>query len=88
MEHSITLEINEDIVARAKQFAKENNTTISKLVERYLDQITRNDEEKTQEALTPLVRSLYGIAPLTEESEPGEDYFDYLLKRSNTGKLI
>jgi hypothetical protein len=26
MEHSITLEINEDIVARAKQFAKENNT--------------------------------------------------------------
>ena len=37
----LTLSIDDHVVVRAKRFAKENGTSVSRLVERYLDGITR-----------------------------------------------
>jgi len=81
MDTKLTLKLDKEVIARAKQFAKEYNTSISKLVEPYLDQITRTDQVEEQEALTPLVKSLYGIASVLKEEDSENAYFEYLLKK-------
>lgn len=81
MDTKLTLKLDKEVIARAKQFAKAYNTSISKLVERYLDQITRNNQVEEPEALTPLVKRLYGVASMPEEKESENAYFEYLLKK-------
>ena len=45
MDTKLTLKLDKEVIDRAKQFAKEYNTSISMLEERYLDQITRKNRE-------------------------------------------
>jgi Asp-tRNA(Asn)/Glu-tRNA(Gln) amidotransferase A subunit family amidase len=81
MDTKLTLKLDQKLIARAEQFAEEHNISISKLVERYLDQITRNDQLEEPEAFTSLVKRLYGIAPIPEAEETENAYFEHLLKK-------
>lgn len=80
MDAKLTLKLDKEVIERAKRFAKAYNTSVSKMVERYLDQVTQQ-EAKVETELTPLVRSLYGIADLPEGYNPEEDYLEHLLKK-------
>ncbi|MCB0579599.1 MAG: hypothetical protein KDD10_09870 [Phaeodactylibacter sp.] len=82
MDAKLTLKLDKEVIERAKRFARQYNTSLSKLVERYFDQITRqNDDESELTEFTPLVRSLHGIASLPSEFNPEEAYFEYLLEK-------
>jgi len=39
MDTKLTLKLDKAVIARAKRFAKAHHTSVSKMVERYLDQI-------------------------------------------------
>ena len=80
MDTKLTLKLDQAVIARAKRFAKAHHTSVSKMVERYLDQVTKQ-EEREDEELTPLVRSLYGIAFLPENADVKQDYYEHLLKK-------
>ena len=81
MDTKLTLKLDKDVIERAKRFAKAYNTSISKMVEHYLDQVTKSEADTDLLELPPLLKSLYGIVDLPEEQETEESYYEYLLKK-------
>ncbi|MCB0558626.1 MAG: hypothetical protein H6573_26795 [Lewinellaceae bacterium] len=81
MDTKLTLKLDKEVIERARRFARQYNTSLSKLVEHYFEQITQqNNNEETTE-LTPLVRSLYGIAAIQPGFDPETAYFDHLFEK-------
>ena len=68
----LTLSIEKTVVARAKRYAKQHGTSVSEMVEAYLDKVTGPTDEKPHEA--PILRSLRGILKTAEI----EDYRRHL----------
>ena len=58
MNTKLTLTIEETIIERAKSYAKEKGRSLSDIIENYLKAITK--EEKIEEELSPLIKSLRG----------------------------
>ena len=69
----LTLSANKTIVARAKQLAKRRRTSLSSMVTRYLDVITREEDGATGDAnLGPLTLKASGLLKLPA-NKPYED---------------
>lgn len=75
MDTKLTLKINKSTIDSAKRYAKERETSLSKMIENYLQALT-NKQEKV-DAVSPLVESISGvIKPL--DSNYKKEYTDYL----------
>ncbi|MEO7312391.1 MAG: DUF6364 family protein [Chitinophagaceae bacterium] len=79
MDTKLTLKLEENIIERAKEYAKMQKTSLSKLIENYLQKITTQVENKQQ--ITPLVKSLSGILDLPQDDDLQSEYGDYLTKK-------
>lgn len=79
MDTKLTLKLEQDIIEKAKDYAKLRKTSLSKLIENYLQRITNQSEET--EKITPLVKSLTGIINLPEEFDHKKSYADYLISK-------
>ncbi len=77
MNTKLTLNLNKEIIEDAKSYAKSHRVSLSKLIENYLNSVTR--ETKKQSTVSPLVESLTGIIPSTTDER--KDYRDYLEKK-------
>ena len=69
----LTLSVDEEVVTRAKRFAADHGTSVSKMVQHYLESAT----EPADEDLPPVLRSLRGILKNADR----QDYMDYLEKK-------
>ena len=78
MNTKLTLNIDQDIIKEAKYYAKNNSVSLSKLIENYLQSLTKKDSEKTK--VSPLVESLTGVISL-ESDDYKKEYSDYLSKK-------
>ncbi|MDD3685973.1 MAG: DUF6364 family protein [Bacteroidales bacterium] len=81
METKLTLRLNESVIERAKNYARNNKISLSKMIEAYLDSITRQKETGKNISITPLVESLSGVIDLSSEFDYRKDYRDYLEKK-------
>lgn len=81
MDTKLTLKLDEHIIEKAKEYAKAKKTSLSVLIENYLQNITSDKKEKKK--ITPLVKSLSGIIDLPPDYDPKRDYTDHLLKKYN-----
>jgi macrodomain Ter protein organizer (MatP/YcbG family) len=79
MDAKLTLKLEQSVIEKAKDYAKRQKTSLSRLIENYLLDVT--DEENAQEKITPLVRSLSGIIDLPNDYDHKKDYADYLAKK-------
>ena len=61
MNTKLTLNIDKGVIDQAKSFAKDNNASLSKLIESYLNSLTTRSEKKSK--ISPLVKSLTGVIP-------------------------
>jgi hypothetical protein len=62
MNTKLTLRLNDNVIERAKVYARNHNISLSKMIESYLDRLTKqNEEEKKEVSITPLVESLSGV---------------------------
>lgn len=59
MNTKLTLTIEEEIIFRAKKYAKQNGRSLSSIIENYLKIITK-EETNVKKEITPLVKSLKG----------------------------
>jgi len=57
----LTLSVNDDVIAKAKQFAGRQGVSVSRLVETYLDSVSARDASADFGQPTPVLRSLRGI---------------------------
>jgi len=76
MDTKLTLKLNEEIIEKAKKYAKSKNTSLSGLIENYLQKLTNN--KKSNQKITPLVKSLSGVISLPADYNEKEAYGDYL----------
>ncbi len=76
MDTKLTLNVDEEIIGRAKEYARSNKISLSKLIESYLASIT--SKRKSEIRITPLVESLSGVIRLPEDFDYKSEYGDYL----------
>ena len=79
MDTKLTIRLNENVIERAKVYARSHKISLSKLVESYLDSITKVREKKIE--ITPLVESLSGVIDLPEDYDYKKDYANYLMEK-------
>ncbi len=60
MNTKLTLTIEQEIIERAKKYAKEKNRSLSDIIENYLKILTKSEQKKKVEKLNPIVKSLKG----------------------------
>lgn len=79
MDAKLTLKLDDNVIEKAKEYAKSKNTSLSALIENYLQKIT--SEKKGKRKITPLVKSLSGIIDLPADYDHKKDYTDYLMRK-------
>ncbi|HAJ99022.1 MAG TPA: hypothetical protein DCM62_03255 [Bacteroidales bacterium] len=81
MTTKLTLRLNQNVIAKAKTYARSHKTSISKMIESYLDNITRQKEEYKKTTITSLVESLSGVIDLPADFDIRKEYGNYLEKK-------
>ena len=79
MDKKLTLSLNEKIIETAKHYAKSNNISLSKLIESYLGTLTK--KERTENEITPLVKSLSGVISIDDDLDIKDEYTQYLMEK-------
>ncbi len=79
MDKKLTLSLDKSIIESAKNYAKSNNISLSKLIESYLTTLTKRKRSSTE--ITPLVESLSGVINLDEDFDVKGAYTDYLIEK-------
>lgn len=60
MNTKLTLTIEQEIIKRAKKYAKVRNRSLSDIIENYLKILTKEENVKNLKQLNPIVKSLKG----------------------------
>ena len=81
MDKKLTLSLNQKIIEKAKSYAKSNSTSLSKLIENYLNSLTISNLSDDKTESTPLVESLCGIIKLPEDFDFKTERAKYLLEK-------
>jgi dsDNA-specific endonuclease/ATPase MutS2 len=79
MDTKLTLKLDEDVIEKAKNYAKSRKTSLSYLIENYLQKLTSN--KKSKRKITPVVKSLSGVVKLPRNYNVKKEYTDYLIKK-------
>lgn len=81
MDKKLTLSLNQRIIEKAKAYAKENKTSLSKMIETYFESLTNEKNNESEIQITPLVKSLCGVVELPENFDYKESKAKYLLEK-------
>ena len=79
MDTKLTLKLEQSVIEKAKIYAKDQKTSISRLIENYLLSIT--NEKDSDDAITPLVKSLSGIIDLPKDFDQKKGYTEFLTNK-------
>ncbi len=78
MDTKLTLKLNKNIIEQAKKYAKQQNISLSKMIENYLLALTKNDDK--DQNISQLVKNLTGVIKL-KDRDYQKEYTDYLTKK-------
>lgn len=78
MNTKLTLNLDKSIIEEAKSYAKENKVSLSKLIENYLNSLTKKSDNKNVK-VSPLVESLTGV--ISSDVDERKSYRDYLSEK-------
>ena len=67
MKTKLTLTIEEEIIKRAKKYAKDKNNSLSGIIEIYLKILTKEEQKEKTQKLNPVVQSLKGSFKMPEK---------------------
>jgi len=79
MDTKLTIKLDESVIERAKGYAKQKQTSLSKLIESYLNYLTTSKEDT--EEITPLVKSLSGVIDLPKNYDIKKEYKRHVLNK-------
>jgi len=80
MDNKLTLKLDNQVIEKAKIYARKKNTSLSKLIEAYLKFLTYSSTSDANE-VTPLVKSLSGVIKASKLSDNKESYKKHLTKK-------
>ncbi len=73
MNTKLTLTIEQDVIQKAKDYAKDKNRSLSDIIENYLKSLTQENSEENKPKLTPIVKSLKGSFKMPEDFDYKEE---------------
>jgi len=79
MDTKLTIKLNNGVITRAKRYARFRRTSLSRLIESYLDSVTKDEPDDLE--ITPLVKSLSGVIKLPEDFNYKKERSDYLIRK-------
>ena len=79
MDTKLTIKLDTDVISRAKRYAQHRKTSLSKMIESYLDSVTKQDSDDIE--ITPLVKSLSGVITLPADYDYRKDRIEYLISK-------
>jgi hypothetical protein len=80
METKLTLRLDETTIQRAKRFARENQTSLSHMVEDYFRRVTKREE--SAEDIAPIIKELSGVSKPTKlKSNYRDEIAEYLSRK-------
>jgi macrodomain Ter protein organizer (MatP/YcbG family) len=79
MNTKLTIKLDNDVISRAKRYAQHRRTSLSRMIESFLDSVTKNETDDIE--ITPLVKSLSGVIRLPEDFDYKKERTDYLVKK-------
>lgn len=68
MKNKLTLTIEQEVIIKAKDYAKCKNQSISHIIENYLRSLTKGTE-KTKKKMNPVVKSLRGSFTMPKDMD-------------------
>lgn len=79
MDRKLTLSLNAAVIDRAKEYARNRETSLSRMIEQYLAYLTEPEGGEAAPTYTLLVDRLSGVVNLPEDDyRCRADYTDYL----------
>jgi hypothetical protein len=79
MDTKLTIKLDDDVITRAKRYAQNRRTSLSKMIESFLDSVTKNEPDDIE--ITPLVKSLSGVIKVPENFDYKKERTEYLIKK-------
>jgi len=79
MDTKLTIKLDTDVITRAKKYALHRKTSLSKMIESYLDSVTKSETDDIE--ITPLVKSLSGVISVPKDFDYKKERADYLYKK-------
>lgn len=79
MDSKLTLKLDDNVIERAKKYASTKQLSLSRLIENYLDSITREQNDEFE--ISPFVRSISSgkkIPNNADYKKTREDYLNFL----------
>ena len=80
MVSKLTLSVDPDVVARAKEYAERNHTSVSELVQTYLSIVTKPSKAEQGKELPPVLASLRSLVK-DDALDYREEYRKHLAAR-------
>lgn len=76
METKLTLRLRKKVIERAKIYANDHKTSLSKLIENYLSAIT--EKPSAPHNISPLVKSISGVIQLSGKEDLKKQYHSHV----------
>ena len=76
MNTKLTVKLNKRVIDDAKTYARNHKTSLSRMIESYLDAMTKKEIKEFE--ITPLVESLSGVVTLPNDYDYKDDYSKFL----------
>ncbi|WP_316834732.1 DUF6364 family protein [Pedobacter nutrimenti] len=75
MTTKLTLTVEEDVIKKAKSYAKQTGRSLSELIEKYLETLTEEHRETKQ--ISPKLRKLVGAVKLPADFDEKKELNNY-----------
>ena len=76
MQTKLTLRLDDDVIEKAKRYAKHRQTSLSRLVAKYFKFLSNLEKPQSKKSLPPITRSLWGVLEDADFEE--SSYLEYL----------
>jgi len=81
MNTKLTLVLEQEIIQKAKDYAKQKNRSLSNIIENYLKSLTKEDVKKETVKVSPIVKSLRGSFKLPKDFDYKEELIRAIEKK-------
>lgn len=81
MDTKLTLKLNKEIIEKAKNYAAQNKTSLSKIIENYLNSFINQQESNLSIELSTFVKSLKSGIKIPVDLDCKKEYSDNLLNK-------
>jgi len=79
MDTKLTLNVDKNVIEKAKAYAKSQKISLSRLIESYLASLISQKSKDID--ISPFVESISGVIELDKDFDYKQEYTDYLIEK-------